>query len=390
MAQYALFLVCLILIETCQPISNVKKDDEEIAKMVTMVSSAKLKTNDFLQMLRTNLNLSESNSQNNPGTEKPSKVETKSVIVQKKEDEISPNLKNTEFKSGTQASITSNQKGHEMKSLAEAPITSNLTDTGLDIVSPRSKVSTLDPVLEVRGSNPTSAIVERKDKINTASDVQNVDTAAPVINISTPSLGKGKTTEKKENNSSDKVEPNPAVKMIDPDDNTAEEDLFLEENSRSSSVSQHHDEYEQEEDNWYKDTNILDSKETTEDEDEWDFWNDHHEVVTEEKSNIADKFGDFWDEQSYARGPYLKEAIMTSSSVEDRRQQVRREMNLMTFYSWLLFIALSLLLLYVFYRQKNVFKPYWSYLYQSSPVKRRLSSEDTAEERKGLVHHAYA
>lgn len=378
MAQYAFLVLCLFLMETCQSMnSNVKKDDEELAEKVTMVSSvnkrAKLRANDFLERLRINLNLSESASQSNPGTEKPSKFETKSDAIQSKEVEISPNTNNTGFKYGTQA-----------------PMTSSFKDTALDIESP-----SLKPVLEVGSSSITSAIMETKNKIITANDGKKLDTADRVRNISpTPSLQKGKTAEKKESEAMDKVEPTPAVVVIDPDDNMAEEDLFLEENSRSSTkdgVSQHHEEYEQEEDNWYQDANILDSKETSpEDEDEWDFWNDHQEVVTDKKSNVADKFGDFWDEQSYARGPYLKEAIMTSSSVEDSKHQVLREMNLMTFYSWVLFISLSLLVLYVFYRQKNVFKPYWSYLYQSSKTKRRMSSEDTTEERKGLVHHAYA
>lgn len=383
MEQYILLVLCLFLTETCQTMnSNVKKDDEELAEKVTMVSSvnkkAKPKANDFLERLQTNLNLSESASQSNPGTEKPSKSETKSVTIPGKEVKISPNLNNTGFKYGT-----------------KAPLRSSLKDTGLDIVFPMSKVSTLKPVLEMESSSITSAIMERKNKIITASDSEILDTADHVKNISsTPSLQKGKTADKKESEAKNKIEPTPAVVVINPDDNTAEEDLFLEENSRSSTkdtVSQHNDEYEQEEDNWYQDASILDSKETSsEDEDEWEFWNDHHEVVTDEKSNVADKFGDFWDEQSYARGPYLKKAIMTSPSEEDQKNQVRREMNLMTFYSWVLFISLSLLLLYVFYRQKNVFKPYWSYLYQSSKTKRMLSSEDTTEERKGLVRHAYA
>lgn len=200
--------------------------------MVSSVNKrAKLKANDFLERLRTNLNLSESASQSNPGTEKPSKFETKPDTIQSKEVEISPYLNNTGFKYGTQG-----------------PLTSSFKETGLDIVSPMSKVSTLKPVLEVGSSSSiTSAIMERKNKIITASVGKKPDTADRVRNISsTPSLQKGKTAEKKESEAMDKVEPTPAVVVINPDDNTAEEDLFLEENSRSSTkdtVSQHHDEY---------------------------------------------------------------------------------------------------------------------------------------------------
>lgn len=206
--------------------------------MVSSVNKkAKPKANDFLERLQTNLNLSESASQSNPGTEKPSKSETKSVTIPGKEVKISPNLNNTGFKYGT-----------------KAPLRSSLKDTGLDIVFPMSKVSTLKPVLEMESSSITSAIMERKNKIITASDSEILDTADHVKNISsTPSLQKGKTADKKESEAKNKIEPTPAVVVINPDDNTAEEDLFLEENPRSSTkdtVSQHNDEYGIEYDTW--------------------------------------------------------------------------------------------------------------------------------------------
>ncbi|XP_062594486.1 uncharacterized protein LOC134255902 [Saccostrea cucullata] len=183
--------------------------------------------------------------------------------------------------------------------------------------------------------------------------------------------------------------------IIDPYDKTAEDDLFWDENIKSASKNtkdQLHDDYEGDDD-WYEDTDVQgeenEENNSDEDTDDWNFWNDHHEVVTDKYVNVADKFGDFWDEESYARAPYLKENTRTSRWNSNKRGKMRREISMMTLYCWVLFISMTMLVLYVFYKQKNVFKPYWTYLHRR-PAERRLSSEDAAEERKGMVNHAFA
>lgn len=58
-------------------------------------------------------------------------------------------------------------------------------------------------------------------------------------------------------------------------------------------------------------------------------------------------------EESYAHGPYLKEAIITASSAKEK-QNIRQAMKLMGFYSWVLVILVSMLVLSLIYKQKNV------------------------------------
>ena len=58
-------------------------------------------------------------------------------------------------------------------------------------------------------------------------------------------------------------------------------------------------------------------------------------------------------EESYAHGPYLKETIITASSAQEK-QKIRQEMKLMGFYSWVLVILVSMLVLSLIYKQKNV------------------------------------
>nr|XP_022317824.1 uncharacterized protein LOC111121025 [Crassostrea virginica] len=405
MARFTTLVFCLyFLFEPCHPTTSVvSKDVEENTKKENVSSREiikKPKTMELLQqnksqktavsMLKTSDHPSQSMMSGNgstpssiPKSDTQNKFDTISVknIVHKKEVLV-PNLLKPSASKSNMTGISVSQKIKELMTIPsnvkETEVKTNMTGTE-DLSN--EKEAELKPVTV----SPVSPDFKKAEyKAETGAPVLQNEKKS-VLNLQSAIIKQNKKTVSNEDDMS-------RVMMIDPDDKTAEEDLFLDESQKLSSKDdqpQSRDDYEHEEDNWYRDTDIMESQDDSkEDADGWDFWNDHHEIVTDRDVNVADKFGDFWDEESYAHGPYLKETIITASSAQEK-QKIRQEMKLMGFYSWVLVILVSMLVLSLIYKQKNVFKPYW--LYQRRSGDRRLSSEDQlAEERKGLVHHAYA
>ncbi|XP_061196120.1 uncharacterized protein LOC133204409 [Saccostrea echinata] len=392
MAQFITFVFCwCLLLEICLPAPSDydKKANEEGNLMITEVNKGghKLlntdsKAKELLQKLQKNLSTFDSNT----ALEEVRHVKKQFTNVLK--NDTSTHSKEKSAKLGQLSTMSPEKSVRNVEATLPGLKISTVKPIIKDIVSPK-KVNTkflgkdhFDPEISDEHGNVIQRVTFNQSKTTST-------TSSKVIEQTT--LAAEKIADIVEN-----VGLMPGPVIIDPYDKTAEDDLFWDENLKSASKdtnNQLHDDYEREDDDWYEDTNTLESEDkednSDEDTDDWNFWNDHHEVVTDKYVNVADKFGDFWDEESYAQAPYLKENTVTSRWNRNDRGNIRREINMMTLYCWVLFISMTMLILYVFYKQKNVFKPYWMYLYRR-PAERRLSSEDAAEERKGIVNHAFA
>ncbi|XP_048761610.2 uncharacterized protein LOC125670465 [Ostrea edulis] len=390
MAQLISHVFCLLLVlEVCKPALTDKKAIEdgsavlsEVKKTVPKHLKTESKAKELLQKMQTN----------------PSRDDPVSLNKDSKLNAATPEQASQQFTRQLPKFIT------RVVLSQNSSRTNNLNK--YRTASPEKSLPIVEGILKVQagalipGVKTTES--ERKGNYTVVKDIERDRNSSDAIQAAASELSKLSTVSTKENKKTTPVVKKvadvvknvgrtPGPLLLDPEDKTAEDDLFGDENMQSKDGDdQHHDDYEREEDDWYQGTDILDSKDNSdEDKDDWDFWNDHHEIVTKKDVNVADKFGDFWDEESYAHGVYLKEKIVTSPVVRNHRRKLRTDVSMMTLYSWMLFISMAMLVLYVFYKQKNVFKPYWSYLNHRTD-ERRLSSEEPSEERRAFINHAYS
>ncbi|XP_063446407.1 zonadhesin-like isoform X2 [Mytilus trossulus] len=111
-------------------------------------------------------------------------------------------------------------------------------------------------------------------------------------------------------------------------------------------------------DPWEKtiDLNVDNNEEELENEKD-DFIEDTKKVIDgpddggyfdeDDFNSVADKTGDFWDEPMFNKHPLIKDKFVT----KNYRSPVADDTNLMGFYSWVLFVTLLFLILFVLFTQ---------------------------------------
>ncbi|XP_052069863.1 myb-like protein O [Mytilus californianus] len=97
-------------------------------------------------------------------------------------------------------------------------------------------------------------------------------------------------------------------------------------------------------------------------------------------NSVADKTGDFWDEPMFNKHPLIKDKFVT----KNYRSPVADETKLMGFYSWVLFVTLLFLIMFVLFTQH---RPRCGLLYGSRNRHRRPSV--STEEGKSLMKNMY-
>ncbi|CAG2193280.1 unnamed protein product [Mytilus edulis] len=144
-------------------------------------------------------------------------------------------------------------------------------------------------------------------------------------------------------------------------------------------------------DPWEKtiDLNVDNNEEELENENN-DFMKDTKKVIDgpedggyfdeDDFNSVADKTGDFWDEPMFNKHPLIKDKFVT----KNYRSPVADETKLMGFYSWVLFVTLLFLILFVLFTQH---RPRCGLLYGSRTRHRRPSV--SVEEGKSLMKNMY-